>query len=211
MELMRLSTVCAILVVASSACLAGDPVPPSREVALAQLQRMIKTQRGMMNIAPAEGEFLSNLAVKLKARRVLEIGTSHGYSGIWLALGVSQSGGKLISLDIDKGRHTLALENFRLAGLAAHADLRLADALKEIPNIEGPFDLVFIDAWKPDYVRYLKMVLPKMRPGGVIAAHNVKGQASEMEDFLEEIRTNPALKTEFVTLGPAGLSISYVR
>jgi caffeoyl-CoA O-methyltransferase len=209
--MVRIAAILAVLALAVSTCLAGDGAPPSREVALAQLDRMIKTQRGMMNIAPSEGEYLSNLAVKLNAKRVLEIGTSHGYSGIWLALGVSQTGGKLISLDIDKGRHTLAVENFRLAGLAAYADLRLADALKEIPKIDGPFDLVFIDAWKPDYVWYLKMVLPRMRPGGVIAAHNVKGQASEMEDFLEEIRTNPALKTEFVTLGPAGLSISYVR
>lgn len=208
---MRIRVIAAILTVANSVCLAGDPAPPSRQAALAQLERMIKTQRGMMNIAPGEGEYLSNLVVKLKARRVLEIGTSHGYSGIWLALGVSQTGGKLISLDIDQGRHTMAVENFRLAGLSAYADLRLADALKAIPKIDGPLDMVFIDAWKPDYIRYLKMVLPKMRSGGVIAAHNVKSQASEMEDFIQEIRTNPSLKTEFVSVGPAGLSISYVR
>ena len=197
--------------VSLSLSLAGSGAPELRQTALAQLNRMIQTQRGMMNIAPAEGEYLSNLVVKLKARRVLEIGTSHGYSGIWLALGLSQTGGKLISLDIDKGRHDIAVENFRLAGLSAYADLRLGDALKEIPRIEGPFDLVFIDAWKPDYVRYLKMVLPKMRPGGAIAAHNVKSQASEMEDFLKEIQSHPRLETTFVNVGPAGLSVSYVR
>ncbi len=208
---MRIPAILAVWAVATSVCPAGEGAPPSRATALAQLDRMVKSQHGMMNIAPSEGEYLSNLVVKLKARRVLEIGTSHGYSGIWLALGLSQTGGKLVTLDIDKGRHELAVQNFRAAGLAAYADIRLADALKEIPKIDGPFDLVFIDAWKPDYIRYLKMVLPKMRPGGVIAAHNVKSQASEMEDFLHEIQTNPALKTEFVSVGPAGLSISYIR
>jgi caffeoyl-CoA O-methyltransferase len=208
---MRFPAILSVLTVAVSICLAGDAAHPSRATALAQLERMIASQHGMMNIAPSEGEYLSNLIVKLKARRALEIGTSHGYSGIWLALGLSQTGGKLITLDIDKGRHGLAVENFRTAGLAAYADIRLADALKEIPKIDGPLDLVFIDAWKPDYIRYLKMVLPKMRSGGVIAAHNVKSQASEMEDFLTEIQTNPALKTEFVTVGPSGLSISYKR
>jgi len=208
---MRIPAILAVVAVAASVCPTLVCAPPSRATALAQLDRMVKSQRGMMNIAPSEGEYLSNLVVKLKAKRVLEIGTSHGYSGIWLALGLSQTGGQLVTLDIDKGRHAQAVENFRAAGLAAHADIRLADALKEIPKIEGPFDLVFIDAWKPDYIRYLKMVLPKMRPGGAIAAHNVKGQASEMEDFLQEIQTNQTLKTEFISVGPAGLSISYIR
>ncbi|MEN6600944.1 MAG: class I SAM-dependent methyltransferase [Bryobacteraceae bacterium] len=208
---MRILAIPSLLAFAISVCLAGDGGSTQRQKALAQLGRMVASQRGMMNIAPAEGEYLSNLVVKLNAKRVLEIGTSHGYSGIWLALGLSQTGGKLITLDIDRGRYDEAVENFRLAGLSSYADLRLADALKEVPKIDGPFDLVFIDAWKPDYVRYLKMVLSKMRPGGAIAAHNVRSQASEMEDFLEEIRTNPALKTEFITLGPSGLSISYVR
>jgi predicted O-methyltransferase YrrM len=208
---MRMPAILAALAVTASVCPTLVGAPPSRAAALAQLDRMVKSQHGMMNIAPSEGEYLSNLVVKLKARRVLEIGTSHGYSGIWLALGLSQTGGQLITLDIDKGRHAQAVENFRAAGLAAYADIRLADALKEIPKIEGPFDLVFIDAWKPDYLRYLKMVLPKMRSGGAIAAHNVKSQASEMEDFLQEIQTNPTLKTEFITVGPSGLSISYIR
>ncbi len=208
---MRIHAFAAFLAAAMSVCLAGDPATPSREKVLAQLDRMIKAQRGMMNIAPSEGEYLSNVVVKLKAKRVLEIGTSHGYSGIWLAWGVSQTGGKLITLDIDQGRHAQAVENFRLAGLSSFADLRLTDALKEIPKIDGPLDFVFIDAWKPDYIRYLKMVLPKMRSGGAIAAHNVKSQAAEMEDFIEEIQKNPTLKTEYISVGPAGMSISYVR
>jgi caffeoyl-CoA O-methyltransferase len=192
-------------------CAAADPATPTRAAVLAHLDKMRAGERGMMNIAPAEGEYLSDLVVKLGAKRVLEIGTSNGYSGIWLALGLRQTGGKLITLDVDKGRRTLALQNFKATGMDDIVDSRLTDALKEIPQIEGPFDLVFIDAWKPDYIRYLKMVLPKVRSGGVITAHNVKSQASEMPDFLEAIQNSPELKTEFVNVGPSGLSVSYKK
>jgi caffeoyl-CoA O-methyltransferase len=182
-----------------------------RSAVLAHLDHMRSGEKGMMNIAPAEGEYLSNLVVKLKARRVLEIGTSNGYSGIWLALGLRQTGGRLITLDIDKGRHTLALANFKATGLAGLIDARLVNALREIPRLEGPVDLVFIDAWKPDYLRYLRMVLPKVRSGGAITAHNVVSEAVEMPDFLNAIHTNSDLKTEIISLGPAGLSVSFKR
>jgi len=184
---------------------------PPREEVLAHLQKMRFTQRGMMNVAPSEGEHLSKLVEKLNAKRVLEIGTSNGYSGIWLALGLRQTGGKLITMEIDKGRHSLAQVNFRTAGMDGIVDSRLTDALQELPGLEGPFDLVFIDAWKPDYIRYLQMALPKVRSGGAIAAHNVDSQAHEMGDFLEAIKTHPELRTEFVRAGPSGISVSYKK
>jgi caffeoyl-CoA O-methyltransferase len=182
-----------------------------RSAVLAHLDHMRSAEKGMMNIGPAEGEYLSNLVVKLKAHRVLEIGTSNGYSGIWLALGLRQTGGRLITLDIDKGRQSLALANFKATGLDDLVDARLCDALREIPRIEGPFDLVFIDAWKPDYLRYLRLVLPKVRSGGAITAHNVVSEATEMPDFLNAIHSNSDLKTEIVKLGPAGLSVSFKK
>jgi predicted O-methyltransferase YrrM len=195
-----------IALLAASTLAAAD-----RAAVLAHLDHMRSGEKGMMNIAPAEGEYLSNLVVKLKARRVLEIGTSNGYSGIWLALGLRQTGGRLITLDIDMGRRALALANFKATGLDHLVDARLCDAIKEIPRIDGPFDLVFIDAWKPDYLRYLRMVLPKVRSGGAITAHNVVSEAAEMPDFLNEIRTNSDLNTEIVSLGPAGLSVSFKK
>ena len=182
-----------------------------RQRALAQLEKMRQTEQGMMNIAPSEGEFLAGLVRRVSARRALEIGTSNGYSGIWLALGLSETGGRLITLDIDKGRQLLAMRNFRAAGVEGIVDARLADALKVVPKLEGPFDLVFIDAWKPDYGAYLKMVLPKVRSGGAIVAHNVTSDPTHMEDFLEEIQTNPALKTERVNAGPGGFSVSWKK
>lgn len=184
---------------------------PSREQVLAHLEKMRVSEKGMMNVAPAEGEYLSQLVQKLNARRVLEIGTSNGYSSIWFALGLRSTGGKLLTLDIDEGRRSLALKNFKATGMDDIIESRLGDALKILPKLKGPFDLVFIDAWKPDYKKYLDLALLLVRSGGVIAAHNVVSHADEMPDFLAAIRTNPQLKTETVRLGPGGLSISYKK
>ena len=118
----------------------------------------------MWNIAPSEGEYLSNLVQKLKAQRVLEIGTSNGYSAIWLALGLRETGGQLITLEINRRRYSLAQNNFEAAGIDGLIDSRLADAVEEVPKLEGPFDFVFIDANKQDYVKYLEMVLPALTP-----------------------------------------------
>lgn len=188
---------------------AADPV--GRERVLEYLEKIRASQTGMMNVAPAEGRYLSELVKKLNAKRVLEIGTSNGYSGIWLALGLRETGGKLITLEIDTTRRSLALENFRAAGMDSIIDSRLADALEVIPTLEGPFDLVFIDAWKPDYHRYLTLTLPKVRPGGAVAAHNVISHPRRMRDFLDAISSNPALRTEIVREGPSGLSVSYKK
>jgi caffeoyl-CoA O-methyltransferase len=182
---------------------------PTRQQILDHLAKMRAGEKGMMNVAPAEGEYLSKLVQKLKARHVLEIGTSNGYSGIWFALGLRDTGGKLLTLDIDPGRRSLALKNFRTTGLDDIIESRLGDALQILPGLKGPFDLVFIDAWKPDYKKYLDLALPLVPSGGVIAAHNVDSHPQEMQDFLDEIKTSPQLRTEFVRVGPSGLSISY--
>jgi predicted O-methyltransferase YrrM len=90
-------------------------------------------------------------------------------------------------------------------------DSRVNDALKEIPRLEGKFDFVFIDAWKPDYIKYLKLILPKMKPGGVITAHNVTSQGGSMKGFLDEIHSNPLLETTIDRSSRAGISISFVK
>ncbi len=184
---------------------------PNRQQILDHLAKMRATEKGMMNVAPAEGEYLSNLVRQLQARRVLEIGTSNGYSGIWFALGLRETGGKLLTLDIDEPRRSLALKNFKATGMTDLIESRLGDALKILPTLSGPFELVFIDAWKPDYKKYLDLSLPLVPSGGIIAAHNVDSHPQEMQDFLEAIKTHPQLKTEFVKVGSAGLSVSYKK
>ncbi len=172
-------------------------------------QWMRENQRGMMNVAPDEGRYLHDLLVKMKAKRVLEIGASNGYSGTWMAMAMRKTGGKLTTIEIDEKRGNLAAENFQKTGMDAFIDFKRGDALKVIPTLSGPFDLIFIDAWKPDYIKYLQMTYPMLREGGVLAAHNVVSHSGEMKDFLEEIHNSPRFKTEIVKVGPAGLSISY--
>jgi caffeoyl-CoA O-methyltransferase len=209
MSLLHLLPVLAFVLLIPVATAQSGQLP--RQEILQHLEKMRATEKGMMNVAPAEGEYLSQLVQKLKAKRVLEIGTSNGYSGIWFALGLRTTGGKLLTLDVDQGRRSLALKNFRATGMDDIIESRLGDALKILPTLQGPFDLVFIDAWKPDYKKYLDLALPLVRSGGVIAAHNVVSHADEVQDFLAEIRTNRQLKTEMVRVGPAGLSISYKK
>ncbi len=86
--------------------------------------------------------------------------------------------------------------------------LRLGNALEEIPKLQGPFEFVFIDAWKQDYVRYLEMVLPLVPPGGVIVAHNVRDLRAELEDFIRAVKANPQLHTTFENPGPGEFSVS---
>jgi caffeoyl-CoA O-methyltransferase len=177
----------------------------------AHLKAMQEPGQRFANIEAAEGAYLQELVKKVNAKKVLEIGTSTGYSGIWMARGLRETGGRLISIEIDQGRHRQAVENFRKVGLRALADLRLGDALQEVPRVEGPLDLVFIDALKSDYLKYYEMVLPKMRPGGIIVAHNVESHPQDMQDFLQRIRNDPKVKTEIVKPGWQGFSVSVVQ
>ena len=95
--------------------------------------------------------------------------------------------------------------------MTSFVDSRLSDALEEVPRLEGPFDLVFIDASKTDYLRYYELVLSKVRQGGVIAAHNATSNPEELRDFLTKIKTDPAVRTEFFGRSPRGLSLSYKK
>jgi predicted O-methyltransferase YrrM len=150
----------------SLAGLGGGPAVSEAGI-LAVLDDMDRNQRqGMMNVSPSDGALLRILAASTRVHRALEIGTSNGYSGIWTALGLRENGGKLITVEIDARRAALARENFRRAGVGDTIELVEGDALKKVPELEGPFDLVFIDAWKGDYVRYLDMVYPRSHRAG---------------------------------------------
>jgi len=177
--------------------------------ALGRLKWMRQNEGNLWNVNPDEGAFLRNLADKVQAREGLEIGTSNGYSSIWIGMGLRQEGGHLLTLEIDEGRAKLAQANFRASGLDSVIALKLGDALKEVPKLHGPYDFVFIDAWKQDYVKYLDMVVPIVRPGGVIVAHNVTDLKEELTDFLHAVKTNPQLRTAIENPGPGGFSVSY--
>jgi len=166
-----------------------------------------------MNVPESDGQLLHDLVVKGAYKRALEIGTSTGRSGIWIAWALSKTGGKLTTVDIDPGRHREAVQNFQDAGVSALIDARLADAHELVPKLDGPFDFVFIDADKEWYTNYAKAVIPKLAIGGCIAAHNVypgRGRrgGGMTGDYYEYVSGLPFLET---TVTQGGVAISYKR
>jgi len=165
------------------------------------LDDMLKNQsRGMMNVPQEDGRLLRLLTQATGAKRVVEIGTSNGYSGIWFCLALRATGGKLITHEIDAGRASLARENFKRAGVDQFVTLVEGDAHEQLKKLKGPIDIVFIDADKPGYTDYLTKTLPLVRPGGLILAHNVN-VGGEMADFVRVITTDPNLETVFLGQG----------
>lgn len=182
-----------------------------RQKLLRELEQFAKTHP-MWNVPPSDGQFLRVLVESCKVKRALEIGSSDGYSGIWIGMGLEQTGGKLITLEIDHNRAQMCKENMKKAGLEKVVTSIEGDALKLIPTLKGPFDFVFIDAWKPDYKKYLDMVMPKMSVGGVIAAHNAIQYASSMRDYLQAVKTDPRFDTVFLsTTMRDGFAITYKK
>jgi predicted O-methyltransferase YrrM len=163
-----------------------------------------------MNIPCRDGRFLHDLIVRNRCRRGLEIGTFTGYSALWLGLAFRRTGGRLVTIEFEAEAGEEARKNILRAGLEDVVDARIADAFEEIPRLEGGFDFVFIDAWKPDYVRFLKLIRDRMEVGGVIVAHNVTNYARDMADYLAAIRNDPRLETTFEELTAEGMSVSKV-
>jgi caffeoyl-CoA O-methyltransferase len=164
-----------------------------------------------MNVPEADGRVLHDLIVEKGYTRALEIGTSTGHSGIWIAWALSKTGGRLLTVDIDEGRYREAVANFREAGLDGFIDARLADAHDLVPKLLGPFDFVFCDADKDWYKAYFTAVLPKLAAGGAFVAHNVSARMRRggwgSGDFVEHVLSLPFMETTFVE-GGGGISIS---
>jgi caffeoyl-CoA O-methyltransferase len=193
----------------------------------ARVRRVLDSHRqswGGMNVPEADGQALHDIVLKRGYKNALEIGTSNGYSGLWIAWALSKTGGKLITVELDRGRHEEALGYFREAGLSQYIDARLADAHELVPALQGPFDFVFCDADKDWYANYLKAVLPKISVGGCFAAHNVwddsgqwggrrRGYGRDMSDgFFGYAKSFKNLETSILSIpGSGGLSVSYKK
>jgi caffeoyl-CoA O-methyltransferase len=177
-----------------------------------------------LNVPEVDGRALHDIILEHKYKNALEIGTSTGYSGIWIAWALSKTGGKLMTIEIDPGRHGEAVANFRKAGLEKYVDARLGDAHEIVPKLEGPFDFVFCDADKEWYRNYLTATVEKIRPGGCFAAHNVfeetsrggwgrgRGRGGMTGDYLEFARSFSFLDTKVLDIpGTGGLAVSYKK
>ena len=181
-----------------------DPVPKddNEKKILGILDEILKTQR-YRNVPPQDGRFLRMVTEAMNAKNVVEIGTSTGYSGIWFGLALKKTGGKLTTYEIDADRAATARANFKRAGMEELITLVEGDAHEEVKKLKGTVDLIFLDADKEGYVDYLSKLLPLMRPGGLIVAHNINPRMAD-PDFMKAITTDPTLET--VVRG--GMSIS---
>jgi caffeoyl-CoA O-methyltransferase len=167
--------------------------------------------KGQLAVSEEDGRFLRLLIASSKRKRALEIGGASGYSAIWMAQGLRETGGKLVTIEYDPARARELAENIRKAGLGDVVQVVAGDAFAEIPKLAGTFDFVFLDAWKKDYKRFLDMVYPRLDRGGLFTAHNVVNKRSEMGDFLDAIQRNPTLWTTIVSPSGEGISLSYKR
>jgi predicted O-methyltransferase YrrM len=169
----------------------------------------------------ADGQALYDIIVEKGYTKALEIGTSTGHSAIWIAWALSKTGGKLVTIEIDEGRHREAVRNFQEAGLSEYIDARLADAHELVPALPGPFDFIFMDADKDWYSQYFRDSLPKLEVGGCFTAHNVsdrsanqrrgrRGGMSGTDEFVQLLKNTTNLDTRFIMTG-GGLSVSYKK
>lgn len=211
---------------------------PSSENIDAHVRQFLDNHRwswgswGGGSVPEVDGQALYNIIVEHGYKKALEIGTGTGHSGIWIAWALSKTGGKLITVEIDRYNYEQALAHFKEAGVAECIDARLADAHDLVPELEGPFDFVFCDADKDWYKKYLEAAEPKLTVGGCFAAHNVseggymggfggRGGAGfrggfgwrggyGVGDFLQYARSFSNLETKVLELqGSHGLSVSY--
>jgi caffeoyl-CoA O-methyltransferase len=169
---------------------------------------------GQLAVSEEDGRFLRILIASTKRHRALEIGGASGYSAIWMAQGLRETGGKLVTIEYDPARARELADNIKRAGMTDVVQVIAGDAFKEIPKLSGTFDFVFLDAWKKDYKRFLDLMLPRLDRGGLFTAHNVVNKRTEMGDFLDAIHNNPALWTTILSpASPAGegISLSYKR
>jgi caffeoyl-CoA O-methyltransferase len=175
---------------------------------LAVLDDMDLNQRLRNLTVPAEDASLLRLLTEaINAKHVVELGTANGYSGIWFALALQATGGKLTTFEIDPQRVKQARENFKRAGVDHLITQVEGNAHEEVTKLTGPIDLVFIDADKEGYLDYLNKLLPLVRPGGLVVAHNMNVPPPDPK-YVKAITTNPDLETVFLNMHSAGVGVT---
>jgi len=210
-----LLVVCSSLMLAVPAMAQGGKVAPSTEAAppiaqapaekkiLDTINEIVKTGDLYANVPAADGRLLRILTETVNAKNVVEIGTSTGISGLWFSLALEKTGGKLTTFELDKTRASLARKHFKQAGVDGRVNLVEGDAHQNITNLRDPIDVVFLDADKDGYVDYLNKLLPLVRPGGLILAHNT----DMVRAYMKVVTARADLDTVVYTTG-GGMAVT---
>lgn len=176
----------------------------------AEIERVGKfvSQADDANAVPREtGEFLHSLILAGLCTRGLEIGTSYGYSGLWIASALANNGGELVTIDRSKKKTSYARDVFSRAGLAQRVTLRNGDALDVLAGLDGRFDFVFVDAHKPSSLKYFELFRPLLEQRAVIVTDNITSHAEQLSGYVQHLRGLPGLRSIPVLIG-SGLELT---
>jgi len=172
------------------------------------LEELEKTSKDFWNISRQTANFL-NMLIKISGtKNVLEVGTSNGYSGIWLASALKKTGGRLTTIEFYEKRIELALDNFKKCQVDDVITIKQGSATAILKELEEEFDFVFLDADKSEYVKYFEIINSKLKKGGIIAADNITSHAKKVAPFVDKIKSDPDYQVEVLDL-PAGLLVAY--
>ena len=168
-----------------------------------------KTQRDFWNISRATAEFLYLSIIEHGAKNVLEVGTSNGYSGLWLSKALKQTGGHLTTIEYYPKRQNIAIENFTKCGtidIVTPIIGSACDILRDLPQ-DAMFDFVFVDANKRESIDYFNLIHPHLIKGGIYTCDNVLSHKEKVQPFIDAINAHPDYENVVLEL-PAGLSFA---
>ena len=164
----------------------------------------------MLTVGPETAKLLNTLIRATQGRSVLEIGGSMGYSTIWMAEAVETNGGRLTTLEYVPEKAVLLRQRIAEADLEATVEVYEGDALQILPQLDGPWDFVLVDAWKDDYPAYFDLVYPKLKTGGLIVADNITFPTpvgEGIETYIKKARSQPNARSQLMPLG-SGLELT---
>jgi predicted O-methyltransferase YrrM len=161
-----------------------------------------------LNLEPDTAEAITLLLKIASVRHVLEIGTSNGYSTIWIASTLAPNGGRITSIERNPQKHHLAHDNLARTGLLPFVDLRLGDATEIVASLSGPFDCVFFDADRISAPQQLDLLLPKLSSPALLLADNALSHPDQIAGYLARIEQLDQTSHAILKIGK-GLSVAY--
>ncbi len=174
------------------------------------MEELEKTQKEFWNIPRVTGILLNTFIKMMNAKSVLEIGTSNGYSGLWLSKALKETGGKLTTIEFYEKRQSIAIENFKKCGVIDIIRPIQGSACDVIRNFDEneKFDFVFIDASKREYVDYFNLIKPHLTPKAMLVADNIISHAEKVQTFIDAVDADDEFQYEIVEV-PGGILTAY--
>jgi predicted O-methyltransferase YrrM len=164
----------------------------------------------LLPVGPATGQLMNILVKEARAHTILEIGTSHGYSTVWLAEAARATGGKVITLDVHAGKQEYARNALNKAGLASFVEFKLGDARESIAALPGPIDFVLLDLWKDLYIPCFDLFYPKLATGAMVVADNMifpEFSRADAAEYRKHVRAKPDIQSVLLPVG-SGIELS---